>query len=201
MAAASHAAIEAARYVARRLPGLAKTTLVKLLFLADCEFARRHGRTLTGASWWKEKAGPLSATVTEALKSDAFDVTEGKSPSGNRRIGVCEARQGPLRTIGGAQLAVLDLILAEYGKLGQVELLKRVYKLPAVARAETKQPIALPKPRATRSSASYVTELLREIEAEERAGIYDWDAPRDPAEEAERAALGAAFASASARDE
>lgn len=190
--AISKRVLDAARYVARRQPGLPKMSLVKLLFLADWEYARRHGKTLTGESWWREQRGPLSTNVTGALETAAFALVKGTSPSGNPRIAVTEVGTEPLETLGTAEISVLELTLAEHGKKRQVELLEHVYAIPAVKKAPLKSPIGMPEVSQAKTISGYVNELLEEIAAEDRVGLYEWEGPSVRPLDPEMAALASA---------
>lgn len=165
------AAVEAARYICRRAPNLPKTTLVKLLYLTDREYSARHGKGLLGTKWWREDQGPLSSAATKMIAGPEFEHEETKTASGNPRVGHRDASKEPLRMLGSAELSVLDLVLAEYGRLGLVHLLKRVHDLPEVKTAPLKGEIALPRPRAS----DYLAELRDEIAREDAAGVYDND--------------------------
>jgi hypothetical protein len=163
-------ALEAARYICHRLPGLPKTTFVKLLYLVDREYARRSGMTLSGVSWWREQHGPLNGRITEMLDRPEFTQEVSTTPFGNRRIGItvdAVAFDG----LGSAELSVLDLVLARYGSLRQADLLDLVHALPEVERAPMKAHIDLAFPVPARGSTEYLERLLEEIRQEDAAGI------------------------------
>lgn len=180
------AAVEAARYICRRLPGVPKTSFVKYLYLTDREYASRHGHALLGTRWWRETQGPLSSAVTKMIRGAEFRVEESMSPSGNSRVGHVEADETPLLHLGAAEIAVLDTVLAEFGQLGQVELLDRVHALPEVKAARLKEEIALPTDAPDRGTADYVASLLTELAREQKAAIYDVELDEDEVEHAKR---------------
>src|SRR2546426_11661025 len=142
----SPVAVEAARYICRRLSNVPKTSFVKYLYLTDREYAARHGHTMLGTRWWREEQGPLSSAITKMIRGPEFRQEETKTASGNARVGHVEAALGPFTQLGSPEIAVLDTVLAEYGGLGQVELLDRVHALPEVRQAEMKSEIAIPTP-------------------------------------------------------
>jgi hypothetical protein len=115
-----------------------------------------------------------------------FRQDESKSPSGNQRLGHIEVEKTPLVHLGSAELSVLDMVLAEFGALGQVDLLDRVHALPEVKQAEMKSEIALPMGGRHRSK-DYLAELLSEIEREQAAGIHEAEFNEDESESRERA--------------
>jgi len=168
----SPAAVEAARYICQRKPGVPKTSLVKLLYLADREYADRHGHTLLGTKWWREEQGPLSSAVTRMIRGPEFQLDETTSPSGNLRLGHTDVGRTPLIHLGTAEISVIDTVLAEFGNLGQVELLQRVHALPEVTGVPIKAEIEIPRSR-PRDDADYLVGLLTEIERESAAGIHD----------------------------
>lgn len=187
-------ALEAARYVCRRLPGLPKTTFVKLLYLTDREYSRRHGHGLTGTRWWREAKGPLSSAVTKML-DESFSSDRTASPSGNTRIGYTDASAEDLRLLGGPEIAVIETVLAEFGHLGLVELLDRVHALPEVVAAKLKDEIKLPAKPEVKTS-DYISNLLAEIAREDAAGIYAYSVEDMTMENAERDRDALAFARA-----
>lgn len=166
------AALEAARYVCRRLPGIPKTSYVKLMYLVDREYARRHGRGLTGAPWFREQYGPLSRTITKLIEGPEFSATHSKTSKGNPKIGLAESEAAQLRHLGGAELAVLDLVIARHGSQSQVALLNHIHRLPEVAAAEQEGRIDLPHKPAPKGTSEYVAELLNEIREEHKAGLH-----------------------------
>jgi antitoxin SocA-like protein len=180
------AAIEAARYICRKLPGVPKTSFVKYLYLADREYALRHGRTLLGTGWWLEDQGPLSSAVTKLIRGPEFRVEESKTAFDNSRLGHVEVADTPLRQLGSAEIAVLDMVVAEFGGLSQAELLQRVHDLAEVKTAQLKQEIGLPRREQERGSSDYVSDLLTELSREHSNAIYDLDFAEDEAERSER---------------
>ncbi len=181
-------AVEAARYICRRLPGVPKTSFVKYLYLADREYASRHGHPLIGTRWWREEQGPLSSAVTRMIAGPEFRQEESRSPSGNMRLGHVEVADAPFTHLGSAEIAVLDTVLAEFGKLGQVDLLNRVHALPEVSAVRLKSEITLPSRTPEHGTSDYVASLLAELSREQKAGIYDLDLRENDDERAERAA-------------
>lgn len=179
-------AIEAARYICRRLPGVPKTSFVKYLYLTDREYAARHGHPLLGTRWWREEQGPLSSAVTKMIRGPEFHQDESKSPSGKQRVGHVEAEKVALTQLGSAEIAILDVVLAEFGDLGQVELLDRVHALPEVKVAGMKEEITLPSAAPDRGTSAYVASLLAELSREQRAAIYDLDLKEDVGEHEDR---------------
>ncbi len=166
-------AIDAAHYICRRLPKVPKTSYVKLMYLADREYGQRHGRTLTGVTWWAEKYGPLNASVTKLVEGPEFAQERSLTVFGTSRISITEAEAGEFRHLGSAELSVLDLVLAEYGSLPQAELLARVHALPEVANAPMKSKIEPPMRVSRPGSAEYFSELAREIQREQDAHLYE----------------------------
>ena len=47
--------------------GLTKTKLMKLIFLVDYEYYKRHGRTFTGSTYIKYFYGPFSMEIVEII--------------------------------------------------------------------------------------------------------------------------------------
>lgn len=181
-------AIEAARYICRRLPGVPKTSFVKLLYLSDREYASRYGRPLLGTRWWREDQGPLSSAVTKMIAGPEFRKEQTKTSSGNPRVGHIEIADTPLTKLGSAELNVLDIVVAEFGGLGQVELLNRVHALPEVRSAKMKDEIELPRTAPRPGTDAYVSALTAEVKRETQAGIHDVGFTEDEAEAAERRA-------------
>jgi hypothetical protein len=179
-------ALDAARYVCRQLPGVAKTTFVKLLYLTDREYASRYGHGLLGTRWWREDQGPLSSGVTKMIGGPEFRQEETKTSSGNPRVGHIEAEAALLSRLGSAELTVLDTVIAEFGRLGQVELLARVHDLPEVRDAQLKHEIKLPTTVPAHGTAEYLNALTAEIERERDAAIYNSAFHEDDNERKER---------------
>jgi hypothetical protein len=109
-----------------------------------------------------------------------------QTASGNPRVSHIEVDAGELRRLGSAELTVLNTVLAEYGRLGLVELLARVHDLPEVRAAQLKHEIKLPAAAHAQGSVDYLNALTTEIERERRAAIYNSEFQEDEAERKER---------------
>jgi hypothetical protein len=174
------AAVEAARFLCRKLPGVPKTSYVKYMYLIDREYKQRHGRTLSGVTWWNENFGPLNSEVTRVLDGPAFSQEHSTTAFGTRRIGVTAADASEFRHLGAAEYSVIEIVLAQFAGLRQQQLLDHVHALPEVAAVPMKAQIDLPQRRARPGTKEYLVDLLDEIQQEDAAGLYDTsDVPPD----------------------
>ncbi|MDQ2912264.1 MAG: Panacea domain-containing protein [Chloroflexota bacterium] len=181
-------AVEAARYICRRLPNVPKTSFVKYLYLTDREYAARHGHTMLGTKWWREDQGPLSSAITKMIRGPEFQVEESKTATANPRLGHVEVADTPFGYLGSAEMIVIDIVVSEFGSLDQVELLERVHALPEVRAAKLKEEIQIPGGALTPGTLEYVNSLTAELARENAAAIYDLKFSEDKAEAAERRA-------------
>lgn len=47
---------------------LGRTELLKLIYIADCEYFRLFGKTVTGLSYWRDQRGPVNYAVIDATR-------------------------------------------------------------------------------------------------------------------------------------
>jgi len=115
---------DAMHYVIARHPPsqLGATKLNKVLWFADCEMYRRHGRSITGEqAYVRKQNGPCSARFESALRSlkDQGVVQEEQVPTFNgyyRRE--LHARQSPdVTAFSGEEVDILNEIAKEISRL------------------------------------------------------------------------------------
>ena len=64
--------IESITWIARRLPGSDRYTILKTLFYADKFHLQKYGRPVTGDTYIKMPAGPVASLAYDLIKRDDF---------------------------------------------------------------------------------------------------------------------------------
>ncbi len=108
--------------------------LIKLLYLADREALLKWGRPITYDSYVSMKAGPVLSRTLDLINEGAEPGKDSFwnkhiSPSQNYDVGLKE--DPGFDELSDAEIALLEKIFAEYGKMGRWELVDNVmHKLP-----------------------------------------------------------------------
>ena len=68
--------IEAITWVAQRLPGSSRYTVLKTLFYADKYHLQRYGRPVTGDTYIKMAAGPVASLAYDLIKRSEYLPTD-----------------------------------------------------------------------------------------------------------------------------
>lgn len=111
---------------------LGTTRLVKLLYLIDVEYYRRHRELLTGLEWICYRYGPYAFEIPDVLRSLDLDLPQDEVALGGRRVArifrpghLPEVNIGALVSIADKML--IDRIIGEWALEDLNRLLSRVY--------------------------------------------------------------------------
>lgn len=125
-------AVQAAAYLLKRLGNQTdKVKLMKLLYLADRDHFVQHNRPITRDSQWALPHGPVPSCTLNLLNSSDDDGGEYSAA----HIG-CEAKTYKLSADPGVSmlrptdLAILDAVLARYGRMHTWALRDHTHNLP-----------------------------------------------------------------------
>jgi len=119
-----------ARYGAE---GIGRTKLVKLLYLIDLESYCRRGVTLTGASWIRQKKGPLPSAlyrVTEDLEGREIRVEERQKGRFTEKTHVLGPTKRYDLEFAEPEQGIVEDVLETYGRMPLDALLRVVYDTP-----------------------------------------------------------------------
>lgn len=131
-------ALQASAYLLSRLGGTSdKIKLMKLLYLADRDHFLAHGRPITGDVQYALPHGPVPSCTLNLLSgqdAEQNDFVFRHIESTNRTFNlVCD----PGATcLGETDRAVLDAVLAKYGKLHTGAIRNLTHKLPEYVECE-----------------------------------------------------------------
>ncbi len=97
----------------------------KLLYLADLDGVKKHGRPLTGADWIFHHYGPWSPQIQEVLQNRGFDLDEEEVSSRGRRAFVYHS--GRAAPIEPSASRILDRTIQDWGLVNLNQLLDYIY--------------------------------------------------------------------------
>ena len=123
---------EALVYLVHVLPGIGRTKLMKLLFLADVESYKTRGRSLTGETYLSYDHGPWTRELYRALES-APEIDERVSVTrfGGMRYAYYSAVPDYARThLAQDDVEVLDRVIDRWGSRQLRSILDHVYSTP-----------------------------------------------------------------------
>jgi hypothetical protein len=128
------------RFFAQRVPGAGRTHLVKFLYLADLEARRYLGKPLTPLRYRWDHFGPFDPEILrqiERLETDGFLMRNEYEYQGTRAYSYTATdRPFPLPA-GEAEMAILEMIVARFGKMPLKDLLDDVvYQTPPMRDVE-----------------------------------------------------------------
>ena len=103
-----------------------KTKLLKLAYLAEVEYMRRHRKRLTDASWVYFLYGPYIDVYDDILNQD-FEVEEVETEDGYTALLVSSALQASDRELSFDAKMAVSAVVNELGSLPLKELLDHVY--------------------------------------------------------------------------
>lgn len=126
---------EALVYLVHVLPGVGRTKLMKLLFLADVESYKTRGRSLTGETYLSYDHGPWTRGLYRALES-APEIDERMSVTrfGDAKYAYRSAAEEYVRThLTQEDVRVLDHVVERWGNRQLRSILDHVYSSPPYA--------------------------------------------------------------------
>jgi len=161
------------RYVVWRVADeggtLGVTRLVKLLYLMDAEYYRRHRKILTGLNWLFYRYGPYAFEIPEILRSLDVDIPQDEVPIGNGRT---VHRFKPTSEIdieailSTSDAALVERVIARWGLEDLNSLLSHVYfDTEPMQGAKLREPLdftRIPKPAVRKQLDEDKLRLTRE---------------------------------------
>jgi uncharacterized phage-associated protein len=123
--------LEAASYILQKIPETPETEylkVVKLLYLADRELMKKRGRTISGDRMNALKNGPILSTTLDRLEGESKDWAEYISNPGCYKVKL-EKAVAPA-ALNQAEIAALEITLAEHGSKTWEELIDYTHTLP-----------------------------------------------------------------------
>ncbi len=165
--------------------GIGRTKLVKLLYLIDLESYCRRGVTLTGASWIRQKKGPLPSAlyrVTEELEGKEIRIEERLKGRFTEKTHVIGPTTRYDLTFVDPERSIVDDVLETYGRMPLDAILRVVYETPpmrAALAAEEEAGVELLNVSLDFSTCD--ADLLAETDEQETAemgGVDDREAER-----------------------
>jgi uncharacterized phage-associated protein len=122
--------IEASSFLLSKLSGeMPYIKLIKLLYLADREFVKLKGRTISGDQHFSLPYGPILSKTLDAIKS--------QDPEWSEHIGVdLESKVVWLTTpvdpeeLSKSEIQVLEVIVNQFGQMSWPDLVEYTHSLP-----------------------------------------------------------------------
>lgn len=124
----SKKAAQIAAYFLSRQPGMEKLKLIKLMYLAEREFIRRHGHPMIYDELYSLKHGPVCSSALNAINGDLdqdywsqFLHLDG---NGRNIHLVSDITRDALDEVSDADIDVLDLVWGEFGNFTASQIRK-----------------------------------------------------------------------------
>ena len=165
--------VHAILYLVTKLPGLDHYQVVKLLYLADREHLNRYGRPLTFDTYWAMENGPVASNALHLIKGDVGTLRKAhlsqlpvEMEAADNRI-ILKRPLLPVDTdqFSKSDLAVLDDVIARYGRLTFDELYDLTHEHTAYVLAWDSRPS-----KTTKSAQMHYEDLLSD-DADKEAKI------------------------------
>ena len=126
---------EALIYFVHVLPGIGRTKLMKLVFLADVESYKTLGRSLTAETYLSYDHGPWTRELYRALESTP-GIEERSSPmplGGMKYAYHGTGDRSPMTHLAQADIEILDHVVERWGRRKLRSILDHVYATPPYA--------------------------------------------------------------------
>jgi uncharacterized protein YwgA len=135
-------------YLVSELPGLTRTKLVKLLYLADVTHCTHHRVPLTGVTYYNYYYGPYSEEIKESVdRLNPYEIEESyRTAYDGREYYTYSLGTNPRITdldLSNQEKETLNKIVAKFGLTNLNELLKHVYTTPQYRSSKKGEPINL----------------------------------------------------------
>lgn len=139
--------IEAITWIARRIPGVDRYTVLKTLFYADKYHLQKYGRPVTGDVYIKMNAGPVASYAYDLIKGNGFlpkeilGLAEDAFDSTNPRGSVTAKRNVDLDFFSETDLQCMEEAAAYCLTKSFSELYNATHQEPAWVEAEMNGPM------------------------------------------------------------